>query len=106
MEHGQIGLAHPPVAPYALGKYNRTAVAHDVIDHHTVVVKPDIVEVVKGVFYTPPFAVLIKTGFGQVQVAQTALAVRLAIPEIPGQLLIVHFLQLFQIGFLHFTVPS
>lgn len=87
VEHGQIGLAHPAIAPAALGKGPDAAVAHHIVDQHTVVVQPHLVEIVEGVLHTAPLAVLVQSGLVAVQVAQAALAVGLAVPEILSQLL-------------------
>ena len=66
-------------------------------------------EIVEGVLHAAPLAVLVKAGLVAVQVAQTALAVGLAVPEVLGQLLIVHVLGLgqgiFQVDLLHQLFP-
>ncbi len=106
VEHGQIGLAHPAVAPQALGENNGAAEFHDVHNHLAVVIEPDVVEIVERVLHAPPLPVFIEAGLGQIQVAQPPLAVGLAVPEIPGDLLPIGFFQLFPINFLHFFPPS
>ena len=67
-------------------------------------------EVVERILHAAPLAVLVKAGLVAVQVAQTALAVGLAVPEISGQLLIVRGLQLFrhalEVDPLHLLTPS
>ena len=99
VEHRQVGLAHPAVAPHALGKVYRAAHLHDVLHHEYVVIEPDHVEVVQGIFYASPLPVLIKAGLILIQFPQAALAVGLAVPEVSGKLFDVHF-------FLsHFTCP-
>ena len=103
VQHRQIGLAHPAIAPAA-------AVAHDIVDHHAVVIQPHLVEVVEGVLDAAPLPVLIQAGLVHVQVAQAALAGGLAVYEVPGQLLIVQAPGLghglFQIELFHFLAPS
>ena len=84
---GQVGLPDPAVAPDALHKRHGPAVAHDVVHQHAVVIQPDAVEVVHRVLETAPFPVLIQAGLGQVQLAELALPVGLAVPEVPGKLL-------------------
>ena len=110
VEHRQIGLAHPAIAPAALGKGPDAAVTHHIVDQHTVVVQPHLVEIVEGVLHTAPLAVLVQSGLVAVQVAQAALAVGLAVPEILSQLFIIRGLDLlhhvFQIKFLHLFTPS
>ncbi len=69
VEHGQVGLAHPAVAPTALGKGPNAAVAHHIVDQHTVVVQPHLVEIVEGVLHTAPLPVLVQSGLVAVQVA-------------------------------------
>ena len=86
VENRQVGLADPAVAPHALGKVDRAAHDHDVLDHEDVVVKPDVVEVVHGVLDTAPLSVLVEVGLVLVQIAEAAAALSrgmgLAIPEI------------------------
>ena len=63
------------------------AVNHDVANDHSVVVQPNVVEVVHGILETTPLSVLIKTCLRYIQVAKTSFTVRLAIPEVPCSLL-------------------
>ena len=109
VEHGQIGLTHPAIAPAALEEGDQSAVAHHVVHQHGVVIHPHLMEIVEGVLHAAPLAVLVKAGLVAVQVAQTALAVGLAVPEVLGQLLIVHVLGLgqgiFQVDLLHQLFP-
>ena len=106
VQHRQIGLAQPAVAPEALGEQDGAAVLHDVGDHHAVVIQPDVVEVVHGVLEAAPLAVLVEAGLVHVQIAQTTLLGRLAVPEVFGELFHVQVFQLFQIRFFHFPAPS
>ena len=109
VEHRQIGLAHPAVTPAALEEGHQSAVAHHVVHQHGVVIHPHLVEVVEGILHAAPLTVLVKAGLVTVQVAQTALAVRLAVPEVLCQLLIVHVLGLgqgaFQVDLFHQLFP-
>ena len=86
MENGQVGLADPAVSPNALDEIDNAAVLNDIRYHVQVIVQPNVMEVVEGVLYTAPLSVLVKTGLGQVVVAQAAAAffcgMGLAIPEI------------------------
>ena len=91
VQNRKIGLADPTVAPNALEKGKRLFALEDVRHHHTVVIQPDVVEIVHRVLYAAPLTVLVKAGFILQKVAETALAMRLAVPEI---------LQ----GFLHFRL--
>ena len=87
----QVSLAHPSVSPGTLEELNESlraaAVNHDVANDHSVVVQPDVVEVVHGILETTPLSVLIKTCLRYIQVAKTSFTVRLAIPEVPCSLL-------------------
>ena len=110
VQHRQIGLTHPAIAPAALGKRPDAAVAHDIVYQHAVVIQPHLVEIVERVLHAAPFPVPVQAGLVAVQVAQTPLAVGLAVPEIPGQLLIVRGFDLvhhaLQVKLLHFLAPS
>ena len=91
VQNRKIGLADPTVAPNALEEGKRLFALEDVRHHHTVVIQPDVVEIVHRVLYAAPLTVLVKAGFILQKVAETALAMGLAVPEI---------LQ----GFLHFRL--
>ena len=87
MDNGQIGLAHPAIAPGALDKVDGiVGVLQDIQDHMHIVVAPDIVHVVEGVLDAAPLSVLVQVGLVLVQIAETAAAlfggVGLAEPEI------------------------
>ena len=94
VQNRQVGLADPAVTPHALGKVDEAAVADNVHDHVRVVVHPDVVEVVHGVFETTPLSVLVQTGLVNVEIAQTALLMGLAVPEIMGKCfhIVFHYL--------------
>ena len=94
VQNRQVGLADPAVAPHALGKVDKAAVADNVHDHVRVVVHPDVVEVVHGVFETTPLSVLVQTGLVNVEIAQAALLMGLAVPEIMGKCfhIVFHYL--------------
>ena len=94
MQNGQIGLADPAISPDALGEIDDAAVLHYVGHHVDVVVQPDVVEVVHGVLDATPLSVFVQTGLVNVEIAQTALLVRFAVPEIMGKLLdiVLHYL--------------
>ena len=86
VENGQIGLTYPAISPNALDEVDNAAILHDVHYHVQVIVQPNVVEVVEGILYATPLSVLVKTGLGQVVIAQATAAffcgMRLAIPEI------------------------
>ena len=82
VQNRQVGLADPAVAPHALGKVDKAAVADNVHDHVRVVVQPDVIEVEHRVLYAAPLTVLVKAGLVLQDIAETTLAVRLAVPEI------------------------
>ena len=87
VDNGQIGLAHPAVAPGALDEVDRVVgELEDIQDHVYIVVAPDVVHVVEGVLDAAPLSVLEKAGLVLIQLAETAAAlfggVRLAVPEI------------------------
>ena len=94
VENRQVGLADPAVAPHALGEVDEAAVADNIHDHVRVVVHPDVVEVVHGVFETAPLSVLVQTGLVNIEVAQTALLMGLAVPEVTGKSfhIVIHYL--------------
>ena len=94
VQNRQVGLADPAITPYALGKVDEAAVADNVHDHVRVVVHPDVVEVVHGVFETTPLSVLVQTGLVNVEIAQAALLMGLAVPEIMGKCfhIVFHYL--------------
>ncbi|CDB44482.1 unknown [Firmicutes bacterium CAG:240] len=86
VQNGQIGLAYPTVAPYALCKVDKAAVLHYVHYHVDVVVQPNIIEVVEGVLYAAPLSMLVNTGLREVIFTEAATAffcgMGLAIPKI------------------------
>ena len=87
VDNGQVGLAHPAIAPGALDEVDGViGVLEDIGDHVDVVIAPDHVHVVEGVLDASPLSVLEKAGLVLVQLAQTAAAlfggVGLAAPEI------------------------
>ena len=90
VQNGQIGLADPAVAPHALGEVDEAAELDDVGYHVDVVVQPDVVEVVHGVLDATPLSVLVKAGLVLVELAEAALAVGLAVPEIFKCFLDIH----------------
>ena len=92
VQNGQIGLADPAVAPYALCKVHDAAVLHNVHDHVDVVIQPDVIEVVHRVLYAAPLSVLVKAGLIFADVSQTALTMGLAVPEVLHQLLVINAL--------------
>ena len=94
VQNRQVRLADPAVAPHALGEVDEAAVADNVHDHVRVVVHPDVVEVVHGVFETTPLSVLVQTGLVNVEIAQAALLMGLAVPEIMGKCfhIVFHYL--------------
>ena len=69
-------------------------VADNIGDHMHIVVHPDVVEVVHGVFETTPLSVLVQTGLINVEIAQAALLMGLAVPEIMGKCfhIVFHYL--------------
>ena len=77
-----------------LRKVDEAAVADNVHDHVRVVVHPDVVEVVHGVFETTPLSVLVQAGLINVEIAQAALLMGLAVPEIMGKCfhIVFHYL--------------
>ena len=87
VEHGQIGLSDPAVSHHALGKGERAVEPHDVRHHVDVVVHPYHIEVVQRVLDAAPLSVLVEAGLVEIEVAQAALLMGLAAPEILGQLL-------------------
>ena len=77
-----------------LRKVDEAAVADNVHDHVRVVVQPDVIEVVHGVGEATPLSVLVQTGLVNVEIAQTALLMGLAVPEIMGKCfhIVFHYL--------------
>ena len=78
----KIGLADPAVAPHALEEGKRLLALENVRHHLPIVVQPDVVEVIHRVLYAAPLTVLVKAGFVLKDIAETPLAVGLAVPEI------------------------
>ena len=94
VKHRQVGLADPAVAPHALHEHAKAVELHEIADHVDVVVQPYHVEIIEGILHAAPLAVLVKSGLILVEVAQTALAVGLAIPEVAGKLGIIKVLEI------------
>ena len=95
---GKVGLAHPAVAERALYEIGQVAVLHDIGDHVGVVVQPDHVEVVEGILHAAPFTVLVEARAGDVQIAEASFLMRLAVPEIGGELFRVEVFKLLSGG--------
>ena len=114
VHNGKIGLTDPAVAPYTLEEGGKPAVPVDVRDHLDVVIKPHHMEVVEGVLHAAPLTVLVKTGLVLIQLAEPALTVGLAVPEIMGELFIGLYIfgkrgllepGYFEADFRHITYP-
>ena len=82
MHNGQVILAQPAVTEYALQGCDGILGSEDGFDCAAVVVQPDHVEVVHGIFEATPLSVFVQTGLVFVQIAKTHLGAKLfAFPE-------------------------
>ena len=99
MHNSEVCLAHPAISHGSLGESNnalRTAtVFHNICNHVSVVVKPDHVEVIHGVFYATPLTVLVKSCVADIEITKASLFMGLAIPEVLGHFLYVFWFVLF-----------